>query len=142
MEWLHNLAVWRRRRQGLGRMGLTPIRSRLSNRSSIPYGVRALFGVRDGSEVLGTGDWPCLVSTNPMLFRLTCEEWVLFGAFLELPGQEPPPCWLRPAVVGKSCTNVTSPTTRRGFQLAIRVAPGRVPAEVFRSMQPFSRFPP
>jgi hypothetical protein len=74
-------------------------------------GVRALSGVRDRSEVLGAGDWPRPVLTDPVLFRLACEERVLSGPFPELLGLEPSPCWLGSAVVGGSCTRATSPTT-------------------------------
>ena len=74
-------------------------------------GVWALSGVRDRSEVLGTGDCPRPVLTDPVLFRLACEKRVLSGALLELPGCEPPACWLGSTVVGGFCTIATSPTS-------------------------------
>jgi hypothetical protein len=86
--------------------------SEVASRSGVwrLIGVRALSGVRDRSEVLGAGDWPRPVLTNPILFSLAYEERVLSGAFPELPGFEPSPCWLGSAVVGGSCTRATSPT--------------------------------
>jgi hypothetical protein len=74
-------------------------------------GVRALSGVRDRSEVLGTGDCLRPVLTYPILFHLVCEERLLSGSFSELPGLEPPPCWLGSAVVGGFYTRATSPTS-------------------------------
>ena len=74
-------------------------------------GVPALSGVRDRSEVLGTGDWPRPILTHPMLFRLTCENRIRSVAFPKLPGLEPPSYWLGPAAVGGFCTSATSPTT-------------------------------
>ena len=74
----------------------------VASRSRVPclIGVRALSGVRDQSEVLGTGDWPRSVQAHPVIFCLTWEERVLSkapnlsGAFPTLAGREPPPCWL------------------------------------------------
>ena len=92
-------------------MGLTL--SKVASRSGVwcLIGVQALSGVRDQFEVLKTGDWPHPFLTDPMFFRLTCEERVLSGAFSELPGQEQPPCWLGLAAVRGLCTRATSPTT-------------------------------
>jgi hypothetical protein len=87
--------------------------SRVTSRSGVWHliGVRALSKVWDRSEVLGAGDWPRPVLTDPILFRLACEERVFSGVFPEFPGLEPSPCWLGSAVVGGSCTRATSPTT-------------------------------
>jgi hypothetical protein len=75
-----------------------------------------MSGVRDRSEDLGAGDCPRPVLADPVLadpvlFRLTWEERVLSGSFPELPGPEPPPCWLGSTVVGEFCTRATSPTS-------------------------------
>jgi hypothetical protein len=92
--------------------------SRLSSRSGFwcRVGVRDLSGVLDRPEVLGAGDCPHPdladpALAEPVLFRLTPEEWVFSGSFPEFPGPEPPPCWLGSAAAGGSCTKVTSPTT-------------------------------
>jgi hypothetical protein len=69
-------------------------------------GVRALSGVLDRSEVLGAGDCPRPDLADPILFRLAPEERVLSGSFPELPGLEPPPCWLGSATVGGFYTRV------------------------------------
>jgi hypothetical protein len=94
--------------------------SRVASRSGVwcRIGVRALSGVRDWSEVLGAGDCPRPVLADPVLadpvlFRRVCMERVISGSFPELPGLEPPPCWLGSAAVGGFCTRATSPTSSK-----------------------------
>ena len=74
-------------------------------------GVRALSGVRDQSEVRGTRDCPRLVLKDPILVCIAYEERVPSGDFPELPGREPPLCWLGSAIVGGFFTRATSPTS-------------------------------
>ena len=74
-------------------------------------GVLARSGVRDRSEVLGAGDCPRPVLTDPVLFYRAPEERALSGSFPELPGLDPPACWLGSAVAGGSATMATFPTS-------------------------------
>ena len=82
--------------------------------------ILALRGVRDRSDVLlGARDWPLPDRTDPVLFRRTWEERVLFGALdrsrsgalSELVGWEVPHGWLGPASTGGVGNSATFPTT-------------------------------
>ena len=123
----------------LVRMGFTPIRSRFLIRNLVPD--RGPGPVRSPGPIRSPWDRG-LATLGPNRPGALSSHLRRAGPFRNYQAYSCLPAGWDLEQLADFARGPLHPQPRRGFRLAMRVAPGRVPARVFCSAEPLSGFPP